>query len=116
MKKIIILIAIVMVASFAFFKCATFGACSEGFRVGELNKFSEKGVVFPTWEGEILLGGLGGSSMANSFPFSVVNQNVIDTLNVNGGMKVTLYYTEYYGVSFMDGNTSYLIDSVLVHR
>ncbi len=67
---------------------------SKGFRSGELVKFSEKGVMFKTWEGEMSQ----GVSEAQRFFFSVEkkNQAVIDQLSSIQGNNIKLTYVERY--------------------
>lgn len=98
----------------------TFGKYSEGTRTGQLTKFSEKGWILSTYEGEIVMGGLStnmdGAATANIFQFSTTEQEVIDTLKANAGANVTLTYTEFFNVNIAEGNTNYLVTSVKVNR
>lgn len=48
--KTLIIIVLIIAGYFAFIYFATY---SEGVRAGELVKFSSKGVMFKTWEGEV---------------------------------------------------------------
>ncbi|MEP6260463.1 MAG: 6-phosphogluconate dehydrogenase [Gillisia sp.] len=83
---------------------------SEGTRTGELIKFSKKGVISKTWEGEISQ----GISGAQIFQFSVLNSNkdVIQTLQENEGNYVKLTYKERYATFMFWGDTKYFIEKV----
>ncbi|CAN5279377.1 6-phosphogluconate dehydrogenase [soil metagenome] len=83
---------------------------SEGTRTGELIKFSKKGVVFKTWEGEISQ----GISGAQIFQFSVLDtkEEVINKLRENQGNYVKLTYVERYATFLIWGDTKYFIEEV----
>ncbi|CAM4036995.1 MULTISPECIES: hypothetical protein [Gillisia] len=84
---------------------------SEGTRAGELIKFSHKGVIVKTWEGEISQ----GISGAQIFQFSVLDSKdeVIKQLQKNEGNYVKLTYVERYTTFFFWGDTSYFITEVV---
>ena len=83
---------------------------SEGVRAGKLVKFSNKGVLFKTWEGEISQ----GVSESQIFVFSVEDdeKQVIEDLNRLQGKFVKLYYFERYKKMFWLGDTKYFITKV----
>lgn len=83
---------------------------SEGTRSGELIKFSRKGVISKTWEGEISQ----GISGAQIFQFSVLDKNdeVIAQLQEYEGNYVKLTYIERFGTFFFWGDTKYFITEV----
>jgi hypothetical protein len=83
---------------------------SEGTRSGELIKFSRKGVIFKTWEGEISQ----GISGAQIFQFSVLDKDkdVIQGLQENEGKYVKLTYVERYATFIFWGDTKYFIQNV----
>jgi hypothetical protein len=83
---------------------------SEGTRSGELIKFSHKGVIAKTWEGEISQ----GISGAQIFQFSVLDKNdeVIQNLQKNEGNYVKVKYIERYATFFFWGDTKYFITEV----
>ena len=83
---------------------------SEGTRSGELIKFSRKGVVSKTWEGEISQ----GISGAQIFQFSVLDKNeeVIKKLQEYEGNYVKLTYIERFDTFFFWGDTNYFITDV----
>ena len=83
---------------------------SEGVRSGELIKFSTKGVVFKTWEGEMSQ----GISGAQIFSFSVANKEkeVIQQLEDLQGKYVKLKYEERYRTFFWWGDSPYFVTNV----
>ena len=96
-----------LLAYYAFIYFITY---SEGTRSGELIKFSHKGVVVKTWEGEISQ----GISGAQIFTFSVLDkdQEVIKKLQDYQGQYVKLTYVERYATFFWLGDTKYFITKV----
>ncbi|WP_452220451.1 6-phosphogluconate dehydrogenase [Lacinutrix salivirga] len=105
--KIGIGLLLVIAAYFAFIYFVTY---SEGVRAGQLVKFSSKGVIFKTWEGEISQ----GVSDAQLFEFSVEDsqKQVIEDLNTHQGRFVKLHYFERYSTLFWLGDTKYFITKV----
>lgn len=73
---------------------------SEGTRVGILYKFSRKGTIFKTYEGEVMLPGIRNkykeSSMSsNMFYFSVTDEALARKLMNSQGMEIELQYVYY---------------------
>lgn len=103
----ILAIALAVSAYIAFLYYATF---SDGIRTGELIKFSHKGYIFKTWEGE-LSQGLSGSQ---KFAFSVMDNQpeVIEQMKLNQGKFVKIEYIERYGTFSWWGETNYYITKV----
>jgi hypothetical protein len=111
MKKIVISIILALATLFTLaYAFVYFVPYSEGKRSGELIKFSNKGVMFQTWEGEISQ----GVSGAQIFKFSVVQKNtkVIEDLQEFQGEYVNLDYIERYATFFWLGDTKYYITNV----
>jgi hypothetical protein len=70
---------------------------SEGERAGYVQKFSRKGWVCKTWEGELAMVNLPGA-MAEKFTFSVRDPAVADQVEKSMGKRVSLVYEEHLGV------------------
>jgi len=102
----------ILLLTIAFFAFVYFVPYSEGVRAGELVKFSHKGVIIKTWEGEISQ----GVSEAQLFEFSVQGSEdqVIKDLNDFQGKYVKLYYFERFKSLFWLGDTKYFITKVEV--
>ena len=111
MKKVFAIIIISILALFSiWYAFVYFVTYSEGTRSGELIKFSNKGVVFKTWEGEISQ----GISGAQIFSFSVEDSNdeVIKKLEALQGRYVKVGYKERYAKITWLGDTKYFITEV----
>lgn len=108
MKKILALIIIGILVLFAgWYAFVYYATFSEGSRSGELIKFSNKGVVVKTWEGEISQ----GISGAQIFKFSVENKRteVIKKLEELQGRYVNVRYKERFAKISWLGDTKYFI-------
>jgi hypothetical protein len=110
-RKILVygILAIVLATS-AYIAALYYATFSDGIRTGELIKFSHKGYVFKTWEGE-LSQGLSGSQ---KFAFSVMDNQpeVIEQMKLNQGKFVKIEYIERYGTFSWWGETNYYITKV----
>ena len=108
MKKFLIWAGIVIIVVLAgFMSFVYFVTFSEGYRAGELIKFTQKGVIFKTWEGELSQ----GVSNEKKFLFSVLDSNddVIEKLVSLQGKKVQLTYKERYRTFAWWGDTRYFV-------
>lgn len=93
---------------------------SEGNRAGRLIKFSHRGYVFKTYEGELNLGGVnsinGGMLVNNMWAFSVTDDAVADSLSRLEGKDINLHYKEKMSALFWRGDTRYIVDRVVQVR
>ncbi|ANE53438.1 hypothetical protein SY85_11445 [Flavisolibacter tropicus] len=91
---------------------------SSGNRFGLLQKFSEKGTLFKTYEGELILSSVRGNLnvpiASEKFYFSVKDKDVAQQLMNLQGHNVTVHYHEKNGTLPWRGETRYLVDSVKV--
>ena len=89
-------------------------AYSEGTRAGYLQKFSKKGWVCKTWEGELALTTVPGVA-PTLWTFTVRKDATARQLNVAIGRRVLLFYKEHKGIpTKCFGDTSYFVDSVKI--
>lgn len=87
---------------------------SDGERAGYLQKFSRKGWLCKTWEGEILLSSMPGA-IPERFAFSVRDDAVARQLAAAMGKRVLLSYSQHRGVpSSCFGETEYFVEKVQV--
>jgi hypothetical protein len=87
---------------------------SDGERAGILQKFSRKGWVCKTYEGELAMSIVPGVT-PTIWEFSVRDERVVPQLNEAIGKRVVLHYSEHRGVpTTCFGGTSYYVDSVAV--
>jgi len=107
-------VCLVILAIFIYWKF--YFTYSEGSRVGLLQKFSYKGNVFKTYEGELILSSIESNKNApiasEKFFFSVTDKSLADKLMTMEGASVTLHYKEKNGVLFWRGDTPYIAESV----
>lgn len=85
---------------------------SDGERAGYVQKFSRKGWVCKTWEGELAMVNLPGT-MPELFRFSVRDDAVAQRINQSLGQRVRLHYEQHKGVpSNCFGETEYFVTQV----
>ena len=89
-------------------------AYSKGERAGYIQKFSKKGWVCKTWEGELAMVAVPGS-MPEKFWFTVRDDAVAAQINQAMGRRITLYYEQHVGVpTRCFGDTEYFVKSMKV--
>ena len=111
MKKVLFIILGSLLALYLlYFAIVYYVPYSEGTRAGELIKFSHRGVLIKTWEGEISQ----GISGAQIFSFSVLDQDkeVIERLKEYQGSYVKATYVERFASFAIWGDTKYFITEV----
>jgi hypothetical protein len=87
---------------------------SNGERAGYMQKFSKKGWLCKTWEGELLLTTVPGA-VPEKFIFTVRDDAVAQQMLANAGNRVVLTYAQHKGVpSSCLGETEYFIEKVQV--
>jgi hypothetical protein len=86
---------------------------SDGERAGYVQKFSRKGWVCKTWEGELAMMNLPGSLQQQTFTFSVRDAAVADQINKTLGARVRLHYEQHKGIpTSCFGETEYFVSQV----
>ena len=89
---------VLLMALFALYTWLTLTwSYSEGERAGYVQKFSKKGWICKTWEGELAMVAMPGS-LAEKFPFSVRDAAVAAKLEKTMGKRVALIYEQHVGV------------------
>ncbi|MES2743139.1 MAG: hypothetical protein V4754_19620 [Pseudomonadota bacterium] len=87
---------------------------SDGERAGYLQKFSRRGWVCKTWEGELLLTSMPGA-IPEKFQFSVRDGEVARQLSAATGKRIVLTYAQHKGVpTACFGETEYYAEKVQV--
>ena len=87
---------------------------SNGEPVGYVQKISKKGWVCKTWEGELAMVNIPGTT-PQIFPFSVRDEGVARQIQDAAGKRVALSYEQHKGVpSNCFGETEYFISGVRV--
>jgi hypothetical protein len=87
---------------------------ADGDRAGFLQKFSRKGWVCKTWEGEMALVTLPGT-MAEKFAFTVRDDAIAKQLTDNIGKRMTVHYEQRKWIpSSCFGDTEYFVTGMEV--
>ena len=114
----IISLLIIFLAVFIYIKY--FYTYSEGYRAGLLQKFSKKGVIFKTYEGEMILSSVATSKeiaiASEKFFFTMINKDLIRQFDTLQGQNVIVHYIQKNGTIFWRGDSKYLVDSVQVRN
>ena len=87
---------------------------STGERAGYVQKFSKRGWICKTWEGELAMVALPGT-MPEKFYFTVRSDSIAGSINGAMGKRVTLTYRQHVGVpTSCFGDTEYYVSQVRV--
>ncbi|HYS21510.1 MAG TPA: hypothetical protein VEO73_10520 [Gemmatimonadales bacterium] len=85
---------------------------STGERAGYVQKFSKKGWVCKTWEGELAMVSIPGTT-PEKFYFTVRDDTVAQRINQSLGKRVALSYRQHKGIpSSCFGETEYFVSDV----
>jgi len=97
----------------AWFAFAWRWSYSDGERAGWVQKFSRKGWVCKTWEGEQALVSLPGTASVEKFYFTVHDEATAQAINKVMGRRVNLHYEEKVGLpGSCFGETRYFVTGV----
>lgn len=104
---------IVMAALFALYLAAVLSwSYSSGERAGYVQKFSQKGWLCKTWEGELAMVSMPGA-LSEKFLFTVRDDSVAEKVNKSMGKRVSLIYEEHLGIpTSCFGDTAYFVSDV----
>lgn len=94
----------------------TFGDYSDGERAGKIRKFSHKGVIFKTWEGELALESTAMTQEVFLFSVDNSNQATIEAIKkaMVDGTRVNVHYHEKFIQMSWRGETKYFVDKLEV--
>lgn len=85
---------------------------SEGERAGYVQKFSRKGWVCKTWEGELAIVSMPGAA-PEIFRFTVQDDGIAARINQAMGRRVALHYEQHPGIpTTCFGETDYFVTQV----
>lgn len=111
-KALIGLILLLVLAAGAYLLVVMSWSYSNGERAGYVQKFSRKGWVCKTWEGELSMVAMPGS-MPEKFAFTVRDDTVANQINALMGKRVALVYDQHVGIpTSCLGETSYVVTAV----
>lgn len=110
-----IAVAVILPVLFAIYTWAVMNwSYSSGDRAGYVQKFSKKGWLCKTWEGELAMVNMPGS-MSEKFYFTVHDAAVADKINRSLGKRVRLTYDQHVGVpSTCFADTEYFVKNVRI--
>jgi hypothetical protein len=109
LKFILILLAAVAVVLTLWTLFTLNWSYSKGERAGYVQKFSEKGWICKTWEGEMAMVTMPGT-VAEKFYFTVPDDTVAAKINATVGARVVLHYEEHRWIPISCfGDTGYFV-------
>jgi hypothetical protein len=112
--RIALVLAGLVVAVVLYFLAALNWSYSTGERAGWVQKFSHKGWLCKTWEGELALVSLPGST-PEMFAFTVRDDAVAAQITKVMGKRVSLHYEQKVGLpTSCFGDTRYYVTGVTV--
>ncbi|MBK7935960.1 MAG: 6-phosphogluconate dehydrogenase [Lewinellaceae bacterium] len=85
---------------------------SEGSRTGILYKVSKKGVMFKTYEGQLLLAGSVMMTQQSTWDFSAQNGKVYEDLQKLEGKTIKCHYRQKVDAFTWQGDTDYIVYKV----
>lgn len=107
----IVLLAVALFAGYTWL--ALTWSYSSGERAGYVQKFSRKGWLCKTWEGELQMIPVPGST-PEKFLFSVRDDAIAQRLNAAVGRKVTIHYEQHKGIpTNCFGETEYYVTRIM---
>src|SRR5512133_1555720 len=105
--KWIAFIVVVVLATYIYWQY--FYTYSEGYRAGLLQKFSSKGNVFKTYEGEIILSSISSTRdvalASEKFYFTLRNKSLIRQFDTLQGDNIIVHYRQKKGKLFCRGDS-----------
>jgi hypothetical protein len=112
--KLRVLLGLLVLAALVagYFWAAMKWSYASGERAGWVQKLSRKGWVCKTWEGEMAMVSLPGST-AEKFPFTVWDDSTVEQINKLMGRRVNLHYEQKVGLpTTCFGETRYYVTGV----
>ncbi|WP_375213283.1 hypothetical protein [Aquabacterium sp.] len=111
-KRLILPLLILVALVAAYFAVVLNWSYSSGERAGWVQKFSHKGWVCKTWEGELALVSMPGAPLEKFF-FTVTDDAVAEQINRHMGQRVALHYDQRVGLpTSCFGETRYYVSKV----
>ena len=113
-KSIAAIVGALVVAAAVYVVVVTFWSYSTGERAGWIQQFSKKGWLCKTWEGEMAMVSMPGST-PEKFYFTVWDDDVAAEINKVMGKRVSLHYEEKVGIpTSCFGETRHYVTKVSV--
>jgi len=113
-KSIVGIVVALIIALGGYILVVTFWSYSSGERAGWVQKLSSKGWLCKTWEGEMAMVSMPGTT-TEKFHFTVWDDDIAAQLNKVMGKRVSLHYVEKRGIpSSCFGETRHFVTKVSV--
>ena len=107
-------LAVLLALPLLYFWIALAWSYSSGERAGWVQKFSHKGWLCKTWEGELAMVAMPGAA-PEKFEFTVRDETVAKQLTAAMGQRVALHYEQKVGLpTSCFGDTRYYVTGVTV--
>jgi hypothetical protein len=114
MRIVLVILVAVGVLAAGWFAFALNWNYSTGERAGWVQKFSKKGWICKTWEGELAMVSMPGAAQ-EKFHFTVWDDKVATQINAAMGRRVSLHYDEKVGLpTSCFGETRHWVNRVTV--
>ncbi len=111
-KRLLLYSLLLVVGAAALYLFAVYNfTYSTGERAGYVQKFSKKGWLCKTWEGELAMATMPGV-MPETFAFTLHDDNLAAEINKAMGQRVTLSYEQKVGLPSCFGDTAYWVTHV----
>src|SRR5215475_14008279 len=112
MLKVLLALLVIVVLLAGYFWSAWRWSYSSGERAGWVQKFSRKGWICKTWEGEMAMVSMPGST-SEKFAFTVWDDTAAEQINKYMGRRVSLHYEQKVGLpTSCFGETRYYVNQV----
>ena len=113
LRRFLFALVVLLLLVAAYFYAALHWSYSTGERAGWIQKLSDKGWVCKTWEGELALVSIPGTSSVEKFAFTVRDPEVAASLTRVMGKRVTVHYEQKVGLpTSCFGETRYYVTGV----
>ncbi len=117
MKKVLICGSVIVIVILSFLIYWNYyNTYSEGNRSGILQKFSKKGNIFKTYEGELIMSSIASTGnvtiASEKFYFSVQEDTLAKTMFDLEGKHVNVHYEQKRNHLPWNGETNYLVSGV----
>ena len=112
MRALLIFLGLVLLAAAGWVWLTLTWSYSEGERAGYVQKFSRKGWLCKTWEGEIAMVTMPGA-IPDKFEFTVRNEALAQQINTLAGKRIVIGYEQHKFIpTTCFGETEYFVSSV----
>ena len=109
MRGLLVFLGLVLLAAVGWVWLTLTWSYSEGERAGYVQKFSRKGWLCKTWEGEIAMVTMPGA-IPDRFEFTVRDEAVAQQINAMAGKRIVLSYDQHKFIpTTCFGETEYFV-------